>query len=347
MSWEIGTDLRTEGIYRLPAGVNPPVPTEYDEFVSVTHCLDLVTDLVWPHCWFIADFVHDLADSARTKKLVPVWIEDPERPGKGKQIEVNAARILLNDIDSETGGKNFGKHWIKLAGMREMRRRANRGTVIHKAVEDYILRDLRVIKGGPVETRDYVGTLIEEGDFALTADYCLESVKSALMWLDAFLIEPIWCEAPIFNFTYGFAGTGDLGAKLRFDDDHSSIWGIDFKGSASGPKPQHRKQAAAYGCGEFILIQGTNVWVPMPKIDRYANVYATETGAECHEWFGENDPYTLEEAFTAFLHTVALRHYYDREGSTTETNRLRSLSIKRPTAGEIAEMKARAKAARG
>jgi hypothetical protein len=256
---------------------------EREYFPSVTHVLDLIPgEMKFAEFWFIAEYVDFVTQCAEQRKPVSCWdanaADTIERP----------AREVLKD-----------KHWIKFAGSREMTRRANRGTVIHDAIEDWALHGYRV---AIEDLEDYVATLIQANGFALPADYCTGFVRTALAWCDEHIAEIHMSEAPVFNRTFNYAGTLDLVATLKNFGNPGEKWLIDAKGS-KGPQPTHPIQNACYANAEFVGIKGTDQMVPFEKPDRFANLYIQEDKATLREWTKE------PEAFHAFQHLRMVWQY--------------------------------------
>lgn len=288
-AWSKGTDLRNDkGLYCWPHLVFDAETREY--FPSVTTILDIVPgDMKFAEFWFIAEYVDHVTTCAESKQLVPCYDK-----AAGQSMD-RPARDVLHD-----------KHWIKFAGSREMTKRANRGTIGHDALEDWALNGMRVEEA---DLRDYVFQLIQVNDFALEVDYCIDYVRQVIKWCNDHVLEVLWSEAPIFNRTYNFAGTSDIGLRLRdmYEEDGSLIpeedtWGIDAKNS-KGPAPTHPMQNAAYANAEFMGIKGTDKLIPFDKPDRFANLYVQPDKATLREW--KREP----EAFEAFLHLRMVWQY--------------------------------------
>lgn len=289
--WSKGTDLRNDkGLYCWPHLVYDSAAREW--FPSVTTILDLVPgDMKMAEFWFIAEYVDHVTTCAENRQKVLCYDKDAEM-----NLE-RSAREVLHD-----------KHWIKFAGCREMTKRANRGTVGHDALEDWALNGQRVSED---DLRDYTFQLIQANDFALEVDYCIDYVRSIINWCDRHVLEVLWSEVPVFNRTYNYAGTSDIGLRLKdmFEQDGSPIpeedtWGIDAKNS-KGPKPTHPMQNAAYANAEFMGIKGTNTLIPFEKPTRFANLYVQPNGATLREWKRE------KKAFEAFLHLRMVWQYLE------------------------------------
>lgn len=349
--WTHGTDLRDEnGYYRIPPGIALPKGAEALEgYPSVTTILDTITDFTYPERWWIASEVFEIARAAVSKQPFPVW-----HPGREELLEVMAGKILLNELDASFG-TNAGKWWIAKAGGRELKRRGNRGTLIHDAVEDWLLRDMRVPWD---DIPDYAVMLAEAREFALSPEYYVGPVRNAIAFCDRHLDPERFdlCECAAFNFEYGVAGTIDYIGPLRNTDkllltgaktyDENILanaeevrtgivvkdgtkWMLDFKGS-KGPKTSHRLQLAGYRKMTHALIRQFKRFEPLPQAERIGNVYVTHDYVHLKEWGAEDDAYTLEDSWAAFLHAAMLFFHFQREALHAPAL-LRSMSLKPPT----------------
>lgn len=310
--WSRGTDLRNDqGLYCWPYKIFEAPKREY--FPSVTHILDLANgDMKFAEFWFIAEYVDYVTTCAETRESVPCYCEET------KGVIERKAREVLHD-----------KHWIKFAGSREMTKRANRGTVVHDAIEDWALNGMRVAEG---DIEDYTQQLIQANDFALTVDYVAPFLRRALTWCNDHIVEVLMSEAPIFNRKYNYAGTLDIVARLRGMVEangqpisEKESWQIDAKNSKA-PQPTHPMQAAAYANAELVGIKGTDILAPFVKPDRFANLYIQEDKATLREWKREPD------AFKAFLH---LRMVWQYLGTKDLPVTVKTPKVKTPTPDQM------------
>lgn len=309
-AWKHGTDLRDDatGIYTWPhpSLVTDPL-AECVHFPSVTTVLDefMASGMRHAEHWFTADYVEYLALAAKDKQPVQVWVNTENVDG-GETVEVPAIDLLLNRLPVDEFGKNFGKHWIKKAGPREMRRRANRGSILHDALEEWAY-GVRVESN---DVTDYTQGLIQAKGYTLPVDYCDQHVRQLLLWCDRHILEVLMAEAVVLNRTYGFAGTLDTILKLRGYPELDKIGPngmVDAKGSKSD-QPSHELQGAAYFFAEEIGVPGTTETVPMPQLDWMANLYVTEDGVTLRHWpriTRTADPYDCPP-MAGFLHARIL-----------------------------------------
>ncbi len=312
--WSKGTDLRSDkGIYTWPHKIFACDKREH--FVSVSSVLDLIPGSFPIACYyFIADYVDYVTTAAETKQLVPCYSKD-----LGEVVK-RSPREVLHD-----------KKWIQFAGEREMSRRANRGTVGHDALEDWALNGTRITEA---DMHDYTFQLIQANDFALEVDFCVDYVRQVINWCNTHIVEVLWSEAPVFNRTYTYAGTSDIGCRLRgmFEEDgtpisEEQVWGLDAKNS-KGPQPTHPIQNAAYANAEFMGIKGTDQLIPFVKPDRFANLYVQPEKATLREW--KREP----AAWQAFLYARGLWQYIEA-GDLPKTVKVKAPKIKPPTPDQL------------
>jgi hypothetical protein len=329
-----GTDSRNDtGYYELPEGIPVPDGFERRPLPSVTTVLDLVGDFSHAKEWWTAAYVNELAQAAKDKQHVRIWHKHEKR-----MVEVLPGQVLLNMLPGDFG-TNAGLHWMKSAGSRELERRANRGQVVHDAVLDFVLRDVRLRRD---ELADYTGHLIEARGYALTADYVQSHLWNALAWLDTHLDEAYLCECMVVNWTYGWAGTVDMVATLRGDDmPAGQLVQVDFKTSKTW-YPEHRLQAATYKHAESCVLrayEGSDVAVhdyPTPR--HLINVYVGEEGVKPMQWGGKDDLFgpddTLADSYAAFLHLLAVFHHQARARGMSPTT-CSSLCMAAPTTEQL------------
>lgn len=328
-----GTDNRNDsGYYTIPEEIATPDGFELRPLPSVTTVLDLVGDFSHAERWWTAQYINELAQAAKDKAMVRIW-----HPKQKAMVEVLPGQVLLNMLPADFG-TNYGMHWMKNAGARELERRANRGQVVHDAVLDFVLRDVRLNRR---ELEDYTGQLIEARGYALKADYCMAHVWNAHGWLDQHLDEAYLCECMVVNWTYGWAGTVDMVGTLRGSDlPAGQLVQIDFKTSKDW-YPEHRMQASAYLHAESCVLreyEGAAAVHDYPTPRHVMNVYVREEGVVPMQWGGKDDLFgaddTLADSYAAFLHLLAVFHHQARaKGMTPDT--CRSLCMAAPTHDQL------------
>lgn len=320
-TWKHGTDLRDDatGVYQWPhPALAGETPITY--YPSVTTILDEFTGsgMLMAANYFIAQYVHDLAAATKEKRPVEVWLDADNKDG-GEVVEVNPLDLLMNRLGvpllDETGKPyspnrtadgypvNFGTHWIKNSGFRELRRRANRGSILHDVMEEWAY-GMRVDTS---DAHDYAITLIQAKGFRIEADYVTPYIITLLDWLNDNVREVYMAEAVVMNDTYGYAGTLDTVLELR-SDMMSGVGIMDAKGS-KGDQPSHELQGAAYFHAETVGIGGTADRVEFPgNVEWFANLYVQPEKATFRVWprVRRCKDHHECEPFRAFLHARVL-----------------------------------------
>ena len=284
--WKHGTDLRDDatGIYRWPhpAFIEERPDLQTIVYPSVTTVLDEFMGSGMRHAehWFTAEYVKWLAEQAKAKEKVPVWI-DADNVDGGEEVLVSPTDLMLNKLPGDFG-LNFGMHWIKKAGPREMRKRANRGSILHDALEDRAY-GLTMDDG---DVGDYCTQLIQARDFRLDRDYVEPYVRQLMRWFERHVVEILMAEAMVMNDTWNYAGTLDIQAQLRGYPELDAIGPVgvvDAKGSKQD-QPSHELQGAAYFYGEYMGVPGTAERLPLTKVDWMANLYVQPDKVTLRHW---------------------------------------------------------------
>jgi hypothetical protein len=288
--WQRGTDLRDNGIYTWPQMYFPSGDRKY--YPSVTSILEYTTgNMKYAEQWWTAQYVAELVNAHEKNEPIEIWDRVQ------KKLVLKPALDVLKD-----------KHWIKSAGAREMHRRADRGSILHAAFEDYTRLGLRL---KPSEIKDYTRHLIVARDIHLHTDYCADRIARLLAWCERHIAETHFSEIVLMNDTFWYAGSGDWCGTLQNLPDHYistsqsairiplpkyPVAFLDLKGS-DGPQDSHELQVAgAYNNAEWMGVRGTDQRVPFEQAQFVGNLYATKTGIDLKFW--ENSA----AAFAAFLH---------------------------------------------
>ena len=342
-NWRKGTDLRNDdGIYAWPHQSALAPGQEQEFFVSATTVLNMMAaDFRFAEHRFAADYTAEIFSGFMAKMGQAVaGICDGLSTGGGISSREAAAQFARDHFDNalrtatvDCWDKDsrsmqprliveaiMDKGWMSGAGPRGLNKRANRGSIVHDAVEAWVV----ATQSGyaPLDPEDpylsdWVATAIFDSKFAIEVDDCIGFVRSALRWLMEHVKVPFLAEAPVFNRTYNYAGTVDLLATLN---GHDGLWLLDFKSSSSmTPRAQHKIQLAAYKNAQFYGVKdsagrGTGDLEPLPCADRIANVYvfpdkrkaaAGDYRTELREWQSG-----IETAFQSF---VKLREVWQQE----------------------------------
>jgi hypothetical protein len=294
-TWAKGTDLRGEdGCYRFPPAHLLVEGEQQFVFPSVTTILAMLgADFRFAEHYFAAEYVAEAAKTAiegqqkavadivavlrsdqplGNRQRVASYVEETfekHRLTANVDIRVGTETRIIPAIDALCDVK-----WISQAGPRGMTRRANRGQIVHDAVEEWVYAFSQGFARLSADDEDliyWVGGRIEDNGYYCDADECIGFVQEALRWLEQFVEVAYMAEAPVFNFTYGYAGTTDLMAKLKGLD---GIWRLDFKSSSKmTARTEHFIQLAAYNRAEFYGLKSTGELLEMPPADHLGNVY--------------------------------------------------------------------------
>jgi len=156
------------------------------------------------------------------------------------------------------------------------RKAGDRGSLLHELATG-------VVKGEPSE-------LIADPDIA----GCLAGLAR---WFDDVGFEAELIEHPVGSRAFGYAGRFDVIGSL--ERDRSERWLIDLKTSAS-VYGDTALQTAAYARADFHVVPGSDVELPMPRVDRIGVVHVQPELSELYD-LGD-----IDIAFNEFLNARAL-----------------------------------------
>lgn len=215
-------------------------------YPSVTAVLGAMSDFLWVHRQAITDLVHELAAQCDTGEMHERWTP----------IEDEGVRVWEKTPCDPRDCLRDGAY-IANAGLRYVKRAADRAAAIHDLLADYA-EGLRL---EPEECHEYVSDNIRTHgrtcDPADVAPYAASLVR----WLH--VNRPmIWhSEIPVFNDKYGYAGTCDLVLWLG-----NEPYLVDLKTSCSFRR-SWAAQVAAYAYAEFGVVDRYHrLKVQMPRI---------------------------------------------------------------------------------
>jgi hypothetical protein len=291
-----GTDYRDDQskMYQWPHPFFVREGDFIEKFWSVSSVLELLESFGRVREMWQAQYCVELTEKARNRQLAERW--DAELR---KMIEIKPIELLADE-----------KHMTG-AGYRELNRYAARGTVVHNAIEEWCYKfdgkPSRIDYMDDVALRNYVTDLItdernkKDGAFFVDEDFCWLRVRQVMKWLDDHVKQVHLTEAPIFNRTFGYAGTLDLILELK---NTWGMWLVDAKTSSSH-YDSHRIQLSAYASAEHVGIQHDNTLHPMPHFDRVANLYIGAEKCVLRAWWEDGKgvpiPGDRENDFTAFI----------------------------------------------
>ena len=149
------------------------------------------------------------------------------------------------------GGKKAALDYIKQARFRDSGGKADRGTIVHAAVEAYLA-------GKPIDP-DHIQFLLEEKNVPEDLwPATFKMVDGAMEFLFDFEPEVLWSEATVYSREHEYAGTTDIIARVVIGRTKLPVV-IDFK-AAKAIYNETSMQLAAYGRADFVgLDDGTEV----------------------------------------------------------------------------------------
>lgn len=156
---------------------------------------------------------------------------------------------IIGAMLEKKNGKKAALDYVKQARFRDSSGKADRGTIVHAAVESYM-------DGKPVD-KDAVQQALEEKnvpEHLWKATY--KMIDGVLEFLFDFEPEVFWSEATVYSREYGYAGTADLICKMRIGDSVLPVI-LDIK-TGKAVYNETAMQLTAYASAEFVgLDDGT------------------------------------------------------------------------------------------
>ena len=151
----------------------------------------------------------------------------------------------------EAGQKRAAISYLKEARYRDMNEKADRGTIVHAAVEAYV-------DGKPLTKAEIEARLEEKRLDPALAKATYPMAQGALTFLQEAEPEVAWSESTVYSRTFGYAGTADLIGRMHVGASRVPVV-IDFKTSKS-IYDEVALQLAAYARADFVgLDDGTEV----------------------------------------------------------------------------------------
>jgi hypothetical protein len=221
------------------------------------------------------------------------YFVDDDGTGRGR---VQGVTTILNDGLPKSGlynwaGRECGgyaaDHWDELATLP-------------------ITERMERIAGAPNSTRDSAGvkgtrvhTIAERlvhGEKVVVPEDIRGHVEGCVDFLDAWNVQPMLTEFPVFSRRYRYAGSPDLAAWV-YDEEDPVL--IDWKTNRKGPYGESALQLAAYAGADFYLEpDGKGGWAerPLPKFSAHWVVWLRADGYSAYPM--ESGP----EIFRAFLY---------------------------------------------
>jgi hypothetical protein len=168
-------------------------------------------------------------------------------------VKVTAERAIdkykfLGTMIEESGPKDALK-WLKDARWADTSAKADRGTIVHAAIEAYM--------GGKEMTDASIIEALEEARVPSSIAKATKAMVNGVMeFLDAEEPEVYWSESTVYSRTHGYAGTADLIGRMRIGGSLQPVV-IDVK-TSKAIYDEVGLQLAAYAKAEFVgLDDGT------------------------------------------------------------------------------------------
>lgn len=125
----------------------------------------------------------------------------------------------------------------------------------------------------------YAERLVKGEKVAGIPDELRGHVESYVWFLDKFEVDPILVEAPVVNYSYGYAGTLDLIAELTDGDGQRKRLLLDAKTNEKGIFGETPLQLAAYRYAEFYL-DADGEEQPMVEVDGCGAILISSESAQ-------------------------------------------------------------------
>jgi hypothetical protein len=128
------------------------------------------------------------------------------------------------------------------------------------------------------------------------------AVQALARFMDAWHLEPVATERPVFHPAHGWAGTFDLLAGIG-----GTLWLLDYK-TGRGVYPETALQLAAYAHAAYMLPEGGGEPVEWVPPERCGAVHITADSAELLpiDWAA------TEEAYTVFRYVAQASKWAER-----------------------------------
>jgi hypothetical protein len=139
--------------------------------------------------------------------------------------------------------------WLKAARFRDMANKADRGTIVHAALEAYL-------GGEPITKEEIEAKLAEKRVPNSMLKSTLGMVDALLQWFADYEPEVLWSESTVYSRTHGYAGTADIIGHIHIGDSRKPCV-IDVK-TSKAIYDDVACQLAGYARADFVgLDDGT------------------------------------------------------------------------------------------
>jgi hypothetical protein len=193
------------------------------------------------------------------------YLDDVKLPGVTTILGDGLAKPALVNWAARTVAGYAVDNWDDLSG----RKLGERLKILEGA--HYADRDAAGKRGTEVHR---LGEKLIKGEKVTVPDELAGHVESYVKFLDDFDVDPVLIEAPVVSYKWKYAGTMDLGARLR----GLGLLGLDIKTARSGVFPDNALQLAGYMFCDQYLDVAAGEMRDMPKWDGAAVVHVRADG---------------------------------------------------------------------
>ena len=203
----------------------------------------------------------------------------------------------------EKGDQRAAIDHIKNARFRDMQKKADRGTIVHAALESYLA-------GSPLDSDEVRERLEEKRVPRNLWNSAWKMISGLRAFLDEAEPEIIWSEATVYSRTHGYAGTLDLLARMYVGDSRVPVV-LDVK-TSKRIYDEVALQLVGYARADFVGLDDGSEVPLLPEGERAewgVVVRPTPSGKFETETFALTD-----ELYERFLHILAVAMSAGLEG---------------------------------
>jgi hypothetical protein len=193
------------------------------------------------------------------------YLDGEKLPGVTTILGDGLAKPALINWAAKTVAGYAIDNWAELAEQKP----SERLKILEKA--HYADRDTAGKRGTEVHR---LADKLTRGEEVIVPDELAGHVESYVKFLDDFDVDPILVEAPVVNYRWKYAGTMDLGARLR----GLGLQALDVKTARSGVFPDNALQLAGYRFCDQFLDEQAGEMRDMPEFDGAAVVHVRADG---------------------------------------------------------------------
>ena len=198
----------------------------------------------------------------------------------------------------EKGDQRAAIDHIKGARFRDANQKADRGTIVHAALESYLA-------GTPLSKEDIEARLEEARVDQSLRKGAIPMVQGLRAFLDEAEPEILWSERTVYSRTHGYAGTADVIGRMYIGESRKPVV-LDVK-TSKRIYDETAMQLTAYARADFVgLDDGTEKPLCDEPIEYGVVVRPTPTGKFETATFALTD-----DVFELFLASLKVARLYD------------------------------------